>query len=102
MVAIPPTEPTMTDAIKKLDGLSTSVDNLTTSIDKLTTSVDNLMTRVDARSKSKCVDNLTTDFDKFKDRFSQRHQETKRLVQLAFTLIAIANIAVIVTSVLRR
>ncbi|MCU0547483.1 MAG: hypothetical protein MUE44_35870 [Oscillatoriaceae cyanobacterium Prado104] len=102
MVATPPAEPTLTDVMEKLDRLSTSVDNLTTRIDKLTISVDNLTTRVDTVSKSKHVDNLATDVEKFNDRFSQRHQATKRLVQLAFTLIASATVTVIITSVLRR
>ncbi|MCC3446569.1 MAG: hypothetical protein JGK04_03950 [Microcoleus sp. PH2017_39_LGB_O_B] len=79
MIATPPTEPTLTDVIEKLDGLSTRVDNL-----------------------SSRVDNLATDVEKFNDRFSNYQQATQWVVQLAFTLIASATITVIVTSVLRR
>ena len=86
MITTPPTEPTLTDVIEKLDGLSTRVDTLSTR-------VDNLSTR---------VDNLATDVEKFNDRFSNYQQATQWVVQLAFTLIASATITVIVTSVLRR
>lgn len=79
MIATPPTEPTLTDVIEKLDGLSTRVDNL-----------------------SSRVDHLATDVEKFNDRFSNYQQATQWVVQLAFTLIASATITVIVTSVLRR
>lgn len=72
MIATPPTEPTLTDVIEKLDHLSTRVDN------------------------------LATDVEKFNDRFSNYQQATQWVVQLAFTLIASATITVIVTSVLRR
>ncbi|MEG3842694.1 hypothetical protein [Microcoleus sp. herbarium14] len=86
MIATPATEPTLTDVIEKLDGLSSRVDTLSTR-------VDNLSTR---------VDNLATDVEKFNDRFSNYQQATQWVVQLAFTLIASATITVIVTSVLRR
>jgi uncharacterized protein YoxC len=86
MIATPSTEPTLTDVIEKLDGLSTRVDTLSTR-------VDNLSTR---------VDNLATDVEKFNDRFSNYQQATQWVVQLAFTLIASATITVIITSVLRR
>ena len=79
MITTPSTEPTLTDVIEKLDGLSTRVDNLSTR-----------------------VDNLATDVEKFNDRFSNYQQATQWVVQLAFTLIASATITVIVTSVLRR
>lgn len=93
MIATPPTEPTLTDVIEKLDGLSTRVDTLSTRVDNLSTRVDNISTR---------VDNLATDVEKFNDRFSNYQQATQWVVQLAFTLIASATITVIVTSVLRR
>ena len=86
MITTPPTEPTLTDVIEKLDGLSTRVDTLSTR-------VDNLSTR---------VDHLATDVEKFNDRFSNYQQATQWVVQLAFTLIASATITVIITSVLRR
>ena len=79
MIAIPSTEPTLTDVIEKLDGLSSRVDNL-----------------------SSRVDNLATDVEKFNDRFSNYQQATQWVVQLAFTLIASATITVIIISVLRR
>ena len=79
MIAIPSTEPTLTDVIEKLDGLSSRVDNLSSS-----------------------VDNLATDVEKFNDRFSNYQQATQWVVQLAFTLIASATITVIIISVLRR
>jgi len=79
MIATPSTEPTLTDVIEKLDGLSSRVDNL-----------------------SSRVDNLATDVEKFNDRFSNYQQATQWVVQLAFTLIASATITVIITSVLRR
>ena len=79
MIAIPSTEPTLTDVIEKLDGLSSRVDNL-----------------------SSRVDNLATDVEKFNDRFSNYQQATQWVVQLAFTLIASATITVIISSVLRR
>ncbi len=72
MITTPPTEPTLTDVIEKLDSLSTRVDN------------------------------LATDVEKFNDRFSNYQQATQWVVQLAFTLIASATITVIITSVLRR
>jgi len=75
----PPTEPTLTDVIEKLDRISTRVDTLSTR-----------------------VDHLATDVEKFNARFSNYHQATQWVVQLAFTLIASAAITVIVTSVLRR
>ena len=78
MIATPSTEPTLTDVIEKLDGLSSRVDNL-----------------------SSRVDNLATDVEKFNDRFSNYQQATQWVVQLAFTLIASATITVIITSVLR-
>ncbi len=79
MIATPSTEPTLTDVIEKLDGLSSRVDNLSTR-----------------------VDNLATDVEKFNDRFSNYQQATQWVVQLAFTLIPSATITVIVTSVLCR
>jgi len=79
MIATPSTEPTLTDVIEKLDGLSSRVDNL-----------------------SSRVDNLATDVEKFNDRFSNYQQATQWVMQLAFTLIASATITVIITSVLRR
>ncbi|MEG4573502.1 hypothetical protein QUA56_12520 [Microcoleus sp. N3A4] len=79
MIATPPTEPTLTDVIEKLDTLSSRVDHLSTR-----------------------VDNLATDVEKFNDRFSNYQQATQWVVQLAFTLIASATITVIITSVLRR
>lgn len=79
MIATPSTEPTLTDVIEKLDGLSSRVDNL-----------------------SSRVDNLATDVEKFNDRFSNYQQATQWVVQLAFTLIASATITVIIISVLRR
>ena len=78
MIATPSTEPTLTDVIEKLDGLSSRVDNL-----------------------SSRVDNLATDVEKFNDRFSNYQQATQWVMQLAFTLIASATITVIITSVLR-
>ncbi len=86
MITTPPTEPTLTDVIEKLDSLLTRVDTLSTR-------VDNLSTR---------VDHLATDVEKFNDRFSNYQQATQWVVQLAFTLIASATITVIITSVLRR
>jgi hypothetical protein len=79
MIATPSTEPTLTDVIEKLDGLSSRVDNL-----------------------SSRVDNLATDVEKFNDRFSNYQQATQWVMQLAFTLIASATITVIIISVLRR
>ena len=93
MIATPSTEPTLTDVIEKLDGLSTRVDTLSTRVDNLSTRVDNISTR---------VDHLATDVEKFNDRFSNYQQATQWVVQLAFTLIASATITVIITSVLRR
>ena len=72
MITTPPTEPTLTDVIEKLDSLSTRIDH------------------------------LATDVEKFNDRFSNYQQATQWVVQLAFTLIASATITVIITSVLRR
>ncbi|MEG3850205.1 hypothetical protein QT971_23445 [Microcoleus sp. herbarium19] len=86
MIATPSTEPTLTDVIEKLDGLSSRVDTLSSRVDTL----------------SSRVDNLATDVEKFNDRFSNYQQATQWVVQLAFTLIASATITVIVTSVLRR
>jgi hypothetical protein len=34
MIATPPTEPTLTDVIEKLDSLSTRVDHLATDVEK--------------------------------------------------------------------
>ena len=86
MIATPSTEPTLTDVIEKLDGLSTRVDTLSTRVGHLSTRVDH----------------LATDVEKFNDRFSNYQQATQWVVQLAFTLIASATITVIITSVLRR
>jgi outer membrane murein-binding lipoprotein Lpp len=100
MIATPPTEPTLTDVIEKLDNLSTRVDTLSTRVDALSTRVDTLSTRVDNISAR--VDHLATDVEKFNDRFSNYQQATQWVVQLAFTLIASATITVIITSVFRR
>ena len=86
MIATPSTEPTLTDVIEKLDGLSTRVDTLSTRVGHLSTRVDH----------------LATDVEKFNDRFSNYQQATQWVMQLAFTLIASATITVIITSVLRR
>lgn len=93
MITTPPTEPTLTDVIEKIDSLSTRVDTLSTRVDNLSTRVDNISTR---------VDHLATDVEKFNDRFSNYQQATQWVVQLAFTLIASATVTVIITSVLRR
>ena len=93
MITTPPTEPTLTDVIEKIDSLSTRVDTLSTRVDNLSTRVDNISTR---------VDHLATDVEKFNDRFSNYQQATQLVVQLAFTLIASATVTVIITSVLRR
>lgn len=93
MITTPPTEPTLTDVIEKIDSLSTRVDTLSTRVDNLSTRVDNISTR---------VDHLATDVEKFNDRSSNYQQATQWVVQLAFTLIASATVTVIITSVLRR
>jgi hypothetical protein len=65
-------EPTLKDIVRKLDILTTDVEKLKDVVEK------------------------------FNDRFSNYHQATQWVVQLAFTLIVSATVTVIVTSVLRR
>ena len=72
-------EPTLTDVIVKLDKISGKVEELSGEVDK-----------------------LATEQERFNDRFSSYQQATRWIVQLAFTLIASANLTVIITAVFRR
>ncbi|HEY9908949.1 MAG TPA: hypothetical protein V6D18_15235 [Thermosynechococcaceae cyanobacterium] len=72
-------EPTLTDVIVKLDKISGKVEELSGEVDK-----------------------LATEQERFNDRFSSYQQATQWVVQLAFTLIASANLTVIITAVFRR
>ena len=72
-------EPTLTDVIVKLDKISGKVEELSGEVDK-----------------------LATEQERFNDRFSSYQQASQWVVQLAFTLIASANLTVIITAVFRR
>lgn len=82
-------EPTLADVIQKLEKL----DKLSADVQKLSTDVEKLSTDVEKNN-----DNV----EKFNDKFDNYQKATQWVVQLAFSLIAIATITVIITSVLRR
>jgi outer membrane murein-binding lipoprotein Lpp len=79
-------EPTLTDVVQGLNGLSAELKRLSSDVERLSTDVER----------------LSTDVEKSNDKFEIYRQANQSLVNLAFSLIASATVGLVVSLIFKR